>query len=350
MSHLKQRAEKICLNCNAQLEGPYCHICGQENIEPKESVWYLITHFFNDITHFDGKFFSTLGLLIKKPGFLSREYRLGRRAGYLNPIRMYIFTSALFFLIFFSFVDLSEKNINAGVVVEVGGKTPDEIRLLSPDSLKAFTSRVNGGKPVAHAELGNFFDSIKSKEGFHLTSSRYRSKQQYDSVLKAGVKKHNWLERKIIYKEIEANQKYQNNSNLFLSSFLSAFIHSFPKMLFISLPIFALFLQLLYKRQKDQYYVSHGIFSIHLYIFIFIIMLLMFGLSELRKITHWEWLGYLRGMLGISIFFYCFQAMRNFYQQGWGKTFVKFLLLTILSGFMIALLFIVFLLFSFMKI
>ena len=105
MSHLKERKEKNCLNCQATLYGRYCHVCGQENLEPKETVWHLVTHFFNDITHFDGKFFSTVKYLLRKPGFLSAEYMAGRRASYLNPIRMYVFTSAIFFLLLFAMKD-----------------------------------------------------------------------------------------------------------------------------------------------------------------------------------------------------------------------------------------------------
>jgi hypothetical protein len=70
-----------------RVHGKYCHICGQENIEPEETVWHLVTHFFNDITHFDGKFFSSLQLLIFKPGFSTAEYKMGRRSSYLNPVR-----------------------------------------------------------------------------------------------------------------------------------------------------------------------------------------------------------------------------------------------------------------------
>ena len=102
MSHLKERKEKNCLNCQATLFGRYCHVCGQENLEPKETVWHLIQHFFNDITHFDGKFFSTVKYLLRKPGFLSTEYVAGRRATYLNPIRMYVFTSAFFFIVLYA--------------------------------------------------------------------------------------------------------------------------------------------------------------------------------------------------------------------------------------------------------
>ena len=90
------------MNCQAELIGRYCHVCGQENLEPKETVLHLVQHFFNDITHFDGKFFETVKYMMRKPGFLSLEYMKGRRATYLNPIRMYVFTSAIFFLILFA--------------------------------------------------------------------------------------------------------------------------------------------------------------------------------------------------------------------------------------------------------
>ena len=102
MSHAPERLEKNCLNCGATVMGRYCHVCGQENVKPKESFWHLVTHFFNDVTHFDGKFFTTLKDLLLKPGFLSKEYMIGRRNSYLNPVRMYVFTSAIFFLLFFT--------------------------------------------------------------------------------------------------------------------------------------------------------------------------------------------------------------------------------------------------------
>lgn len=348
VSHLKERVEKICLNCKAELSGRFCHNCGQENIEPKESAWHLVTHFFNDITHFDGKFFSSTGLLIRKPGFLPRQYMLGRRASYLNPIRMYIFSSAVFFLFFFTVFHLAEKGIDRSTTIE--GKSIEEIRSLLPDSLKAFTTRINQGKPVAKDALEPFLDSLKNVGGFHFTSRKYGSKREYDSLLANGVKKHNWLERKLIYKELEINEKYHNRGGDALKSLSSIFLHSLPQMLFISLPFFALMLKLLYRRQKEYYYVSHGIFSIHFYIFIFIVFLSILTVGKIREMTHWEWIRYLEWLLRFSIFFYLYKAMRNFYLQSRAKTIIKFMLLTFSSVLLLFVLFAVFIIFSLMKI
>ena len=64
MSHLKERIEKDCLNCGTLVQGRFCQLCGQENVEVKESFFQLIKHFLADLTHFDGKLWKTLQLLL----------------------------------------------------------------------------------------------------------------------------------------------------------------------------------------------------------------------------------------------------------------------------------------------
>lgn len=97
MSHLKERNEKNCLNCGTTVAGRFCHQCGQENVEVKESFLQLLRHFVEDLTHFDGKLWKTLKLLLFKPGSLTKFYMDGKRASFIHPIRMYLFVSAVFF-------------------------------------------------------------------------------------------------------------------------------------------------------------------------------------------------------------------------------------------------------------
>jgi len=352
MSHLKERRGKDCLNCNAEVQGRYCHVCGQENIEPKESVWDLISHFFRDITHFDGKFFSTVKYLVIRPGFLSREYMIGRRASYVNPIRMYIFTSAFFFLIFFSFFKIDNDVITKGTTINK--KTIEEIALMDSLEFDAFTKDVNKevgrpAVPMTRAQFKNYFDSGIAKAGIHFTSGRYKSKAEYDSILKAGVKKHNWWQRELIYREIAINEKFKDNPKAMFSSFTNILLHSLPQMFFISLPLFALLLKLLYIRRKDYYYVNHGIFSLHFYIFIFIAMFVLFGLGKLNNQLDWTMITIIETLLCLGLFFYLYKAMRNFYKQRRAKTIFKFLILCFLLFIVLVLLFIIFLFFSLFK-
>ncbi len=353
MSHSAERKAKDCLNCGTITQGRYCHVCGQENLEPKESFWHLVNHFFSDITHFDGKFFTTLKDLLLKPGFLSTEYIKGRRASYLNPVRMYVFTSAIFFLLFFSFF-YSDKDTGINLTT-INGKTLAEIEELDSATFAAFTARINKeddkpAVPMTKAEFEGYKSKIFASSGLHFTSTRYRSKAHYDSLLASGEKKHNWLQRQFIYKEIAINERYNKDTNQMARALMSTLVHSVPQMLFISLPLLALILKLLYIRRKQYYYVSHGIFSLHLYIFLFIAMLVLFGLSKLNSSIHWGFLGLIFGLLIAGLFVYQYLAMRNFYRQGWFKTFLKFMLVNFLFLFVVSLLFVVFVFFSLFKI
>jgi hypothetical protein len=372
LSHLKERKEKNCLNCNAQVQGKYCHICGQENIETKESVWHLVLHFFNDITHFDGKFFSSLKYLITKPGFLPKEYLRGRRMSYLNPIRMYVFTSAIFFIVFFSVFKMDEHKIKEGLdniqresklnglqynyalttgeirveVILVGNvNEPDKINRKVIDSLTKLKAKQKDkdSNTVKRPEkdTADFALSFSDKE--------YGSKKQYDSIqlsLPAG-KRDGWFKKTFIYKDFELKERYgTDNQAVVLSRITDKFLHNIPSLLFLSLPFFGLFLKMLYYRKREVYYVNHGIFSIHYYIFCFIILLFYFGISRLSNFFPWAIWGWLKAIIWISIFFYLYKAMRNFYEQRRAKTIFKFVLLCLLLFFLLMILFSVFFLFS----
>ena len=348
LSHLKERVQQDCLNCNARVAGKFCQICGQENVEVVETTWQLVTHFFNDITHFDGKFFNTLRYLVFKPGFISSEYMKGRRASYLNPIRMYVFTSAIFFLIFFSMFHVDEKTIN--VSSKFSKSKLSDVELMDSASFAEFTSEINKGKPLSRQAFKERMDNDTLAKGFHFTSSKYKSTAEYDSMLAKGIKKHNWLERTLIHREIELNKKYNNDYKKILAAFVTSLQHSFPQMLFVSLPLFALSLQLFYFRRKKYYYTNHLIFSIHLYIFVFIILLVIMGLSQLHSYLHWDVFYWIIGLLYLYIFYYQYKSMRNFYQQGRLKTLLKFFLLNNMLFILIGILFTLFTFFSFLQI
>jgi hypothetical protein len=347
MSHLSHRKETNCLNCGTTVIGKYCHNCGQENIEPKESLWHLILHFFNDLTHFDGKFFSSLKDLLFKPGYLSKEYIKGRRASYLNPIRMYLFTSFTFFLVFFSLYRLPEKEFEINTF---NGKSMEQIDSLSDSNFKKFSGDVYGA-PMTRKKFHDYVDSIQLNGELNLftiekNKNHYANKKQYDSLIKVGAVKDGWLRRHLIYREFEINKKYSNQKGIFFSDLINSIMHHFPQMLFISLPLVALLLQLLYIRQKNFYYVAHAIFTIHLYIFVFIVMLIEIGISQLTHVHGLAWLNYINNLLTIAILFYLYKAMRNFYEQQRFKTILKYILFLLSFFILIILLFMIFALVS----
>lgn len=328
MSHLPERKEKICLNCKSVIYGRFCHICGQENMEPKETFWGLITHFIYDITHFDGKFFDTTKYLLFRPGFLAYEYLRGRRASYLNPIRMYVFTSAFFFILFFSFIN----NNDVGKVVLTDQKADlikKRIKLerrlsAEKDSLKR--ASINQQIIGLNAQIVKIDSQPDSSSWTLLDDRDSLTLAQYDSVqitLPPG-KQDNWLNRAWTRKKLGLNEKYHGDWNEIAAKAKEKFNHSVPQMMFVSLPLVALILQLLYIRRRQYYYVNHVIFTVYIYIAAYLLLLLFYGASALY---HWSLLGifkWLAFFIYLSIFYYVYKSMRNFYQQGRAKTILKF--------------------------
>jgi hypothetical protein len=402
VSHLKEREEKICLNCNAHLHGRYCHVCGQENLEPKESVWHLISHFFNDITHFDGKFFSTVKFLITKPGFLSKEYMLGRRASYLNPIRMYVFTSAFFFVILFSLTNAdkimkldenaNEKNrteksegikdwekqkakLEKTLKIERNDKDEDSSETIS--SIKDIDEQIAAAKKVygdtttrtfdkknlallmlranmdsikagMPADVGNILNNALAKKdsakknddnfnAFGISSDKYPSPEAYDSVQNKlpEASRDGWFKTLVKRKLIAINKEYHKDKRGYFEHVRENFMHSFPKILFISLPFFALILKLVYVRRKQFYYTSHGIFAIHLYCSTFILMLVMILATNLHDAVSWTWLHVITDVISFAVWIYMliyfYKALRKFYGQGRFKTFLKYCIISFLA-------------------
>ena len=91
--------ETACLNCGTPLVGAHCHGCGQRG-----HVHKTLSAFFHDllhaVLHFEGKVWRTLPMLAWRPGRLTREYIDGRRASYVSPIALFLFTIFLMFAVF----------------------------------------------------------------------------------------------------------------------------------------------------------------------------------------------------------------------------------------------------------
>jgi hypothetical protein len=366
LSHSPQRKEKDCLNCGTIVQGHYCQHCGQENIEPKETFWHMVTHFFYDITHFDGSFFVTLKDLLFKPGFLSKEYMKGRRKTYLHPVRMYVFTSAVFFLVFYSL--FSAKEIDGGASDKQG--LTDAILKAKKEALsKAKTKEDTVNVNEAFALLGlndqpktKATDTIASKTkdnngqginfNFENSVEDYKSVEEYDSIQKSlpEQKKDNWFVNMLIRRAIAINVKYDGDQSKIGMKIWDKFMHSFPYLLFVSLPLYALFLKLLYIRRKHFFYADHGVFLIHLYVFTFIALLLYFFIDKMEDITEWRWLGIIQAILLVTGMVYTVRAIKYYYEQRWGKTILKFIIFNILCLVAVLILFTGFLFLSFYQV
>jgi len=373
LSHRHQRKEKDCLNCGTIVAGKYCQSCGQENAEPKDTVLGLVQHFIYDITHFDGMFFSSLKLLLFKPGMLTRKYIEGKRAGYLNPIKMYVFISAVFFVIFFTFLnpvtairddsadarlgslkqvyndlvkvrDSSGLSYNAVALEKSIRETETKMAILTAqaheenESLRKITKRVGDSIILKSPGLGIKIDSgnLRSKmtggNGFlvGLPFANVEAYKLYQHNLPDSLQDKT-LKKAILYRMIRMKGEAGEDRLEPVREMMDRFFHAFPQLLFISLPLFALILSLLYIRKKQYYYVDHVIFSIHLFCATFIFILLYSFSNKLKTYTGLGIFTLLSALIFFGIYFYQYKALRNFYKQSRLNTILSFIVLNVLA-------------------
>ncbi|MBB6228528.1 hypothetical protein FHS79_002718 [Polymorphobacter multimanifer] len=106
-AHAPSHGGAACANCGTTLTGEFCSHCGQRAHFHRtlHEVGHEILH---GVTHFDGKTWTTLPMLLLSPGQLTREYIHGKRARYIAPVSLFLLVVFLMFFVF-SFVKITDN-------------------------------------------------------------------------------------------------------------------------------------------------------------------------------------------------------------------------------------------------
>jgi hypothetical protein len=336
------RQENDCLNCGTILQGSFCHKCGQENLQMKESFGHMLNHAVSDYFHFDYQFFNTLRPLLFKPGFLTNEYLLGRRAQYLHPVKMYIFISIIFFLLFFqeskrepAKVKLAkqteqkssekaktaiEKGISANKNLTAQQKKvlAENIKAYVPDTL---TKQINAelDRESKKAKAHNTDNSV----GFTFYDDDVNKLKTYDDYLTAQAKlpadsRDNMFERYLVKK----NYGWKSEGKKAKDVLSEGFQHNAPKMMFVLLPLFAVILKLAFWK-NHKLYVEHMIYAIHLHCYLFLFLAATMVL-KLMLPTDWDAVVFLIANATIIVItWYIYRSLRVVYNRSRLRTVSK---------------------------
>lgn len=111
--------QTICPNCGTAIVGHYCHECGQSAHLPR-SIGHIFHDILHGVLHFDSKGWRTLPMLVAHPGTLTRDYVEGKRARYVAPFPMFLFTV---FVMYFTFAMVGGPNVNLADAVQLDPKS-----------------------------------------------------------------------------------------------------------------------------------------------------------------------------------------------------------------------------------
>jgi hypothetical protein len=281
-----------CLNCGAYLWGNdlFCPKCGQKRLERDDMKFSrMISESFLDYFHFDSGFFKTIFQLVFKPGLLTMEYMEGKRKSYVEPFRLFLVISIIYFLL----LPLTRDSVNdhAGV-----------------------NSTTSSNRPGKTAEGKPYKFSLR---GMQLTAARQDSiRKEIDTIgLNKYVDKNfadeNWAIR-LMLKHAFKIIVYSGQS------FRKVLEHTASKLIFLLIPFIALLLKLLYFRSKRLYY-EHLIFSLHLHAFVFLVLVVVLLLDFFIPVDPLI-------VVLISLSYLLFALKKN-YTEKIGKTLGKFFLL-----------------------
>ncbi|MBZ4190103.1 DUF3667 domain-containing protein [Niabella beijingensis] len=357
MSGHKLRNEKTCLNCGHTVADHFCSHCGQENIEPRQTFHYLFTHFFEDLTHYDGKFWKTIKFLLFRPGRLTREFLAGRRMRYVPPVRLYIFLNFITFLLpvfLFPGHDKAKpktfKEREQELVTDIAAlkKAKDSL-----GSVLAKPSGLTGNIKAAYEEKlrdaleevdEDLADETRDLNALRTDTTNFdksgsvinigggnvpkgvHSVAQLDSVQKIPGDRMSKLDYVFAKKHIEL-WEYGYSNNQIRERMREAFIHNIPKALFLYMPLFAFFLWL-FHRKKKWWFFDHGIFTLHYFCFLLLLVTLLYfvlffsGLAGANTLAKTIEVSIIMAASGYS-FFYFFRAHSRVYGERKGVSRLK---------------------------
>lgn len=268
----RQRAS-FCRNCDAATSGNYCQQCGQATHLHVPSAREFLHEFIAHYVALEGKLWRSLKLLLFKPGFLSREYIEGRRVRYIEPLRLYLTFSIIFFALF---------KMGGGEIVNLG----------SSDAAPPAVSAPAPVAPPKQVEDANDAEEFKDKTRYWLG--------RLSPGLEQGAER---------YFALTPKERDDSTRRVFFSYT--------PYAIFLMMPVFAAYLKLLYLGSGRRYG-EHFLFALHSNAFAFL-MLSLFMLAD-----GWN---FVRFVLLTWLLFYLPTAMRRVYGGGRAMTALRWIVL-----------------------
>ena len=331
-----------CLNCGHPLDlsDKYCPNCAQANSTKKITIKDYLDEFFGTLISYDSRLLRTLSTLLIKPGKITKSYIDGKRISYTNPFRFLLSLAIIYFLIInfssnfskydkYGSQDFSKaENLVYEWANEINEEDTAELSV-TIDSLRKIVHYDNYIKqkrkrdstilldPIMYfkkIDQGSLSDRNNKKREFFTTLLKNDTIYDFQDVTDTYQIPHTF-ENKAIFNIANGFLKFQRSPGTFLSTLIS----KLPFVIFFFLPVFTLFIWLMYIRKKYSY-TDHLIFSFHNTALLFILLIISYLIDSIFKIqSNWIFL--------MIFSTYLFAAMRNFYGQSIFKTIVKYLFL-----------------------
>lgn len=318
-----------CLNCGTELLGPFCYFCGQPDRNFLRFFPVLLRDLMEDLFDLDSRFMRTMKPLLFKPGRLTRDYMEGRRFRYAPPMRLYIFSSIVFFLLaalMSSDLMTIEAAPGDNVSIEVAdapASKQQEVREALDQLPEDVRKKIDEEKLVIAGDK-------KGSIGFKSSDIQFNEKPWDRETNPVDIKwLPDWLNDRI-NDEIESSPQKAEQINANPNLIVDKVLDILPATMFILLPVVALIFKFWYLFAK-RYYIEHLIFALHNHAFLFVSLTLIL-LAEVGKSLFAasgqpmaaDVMNWLMIVIGAWIPLYLLISLRVAYRQNWFMTLCKY--------------------------
>ncbi|RUL73063.1 DUF3667 domain-containing protein [Dyella choica] len=358
MKELTSYEGALCANCQAPLQGEFCHHCGQSVHSVLRPVHGLWEEFFETFLHVDGRILHTIPALFLKPGFLTLEYFSGRRVRYIAPFRLMFVLCLLSFFALHLATDVITQRVQQrhqhGVLVDQGddfsqAQTPKQVQHQLDKKLDALEATRAVGNPAIVMQVDQAERKLRDRANARLaelgapasTSTASAARSDADDTGISNMPIHfSWAPDFVNERLAEFNRNIRKNGTALSHGtpterreawerLAAGTYGALPGTMLVLVPVFALLLKLFYVF-KRRLYMEHLIVSLHSHAFLFISLLLIViaGLLNtwLRPLAAWA--GYTAGALQAALILwvpaYLLIMQKRVYRQGWAMTVVKY--------------------------
>ncbi|HND89982.1 MAG TPA: DUF3667 domain-containing protein, partial [Saprospiraceae bacterium] len=359
-----------CPNCSQPLpdkEVVFCPHCGQQNQSSKVSMRDFLRRFFQHFTHLDNKFVRTVHDLFI-PGKMTEVYFRGKRKRYPHPVQLF-FIAMFFFLLTATpavvnltsitirdkdkkgeerfrgdtFYELLQRQANSLQLYHLMDSLPADMRtaehrrvvdsLLSRSHdapLREFQRLILLGKEAERKGSQAISDTA-----LHATTAI--SWTEADSIgMGVGVATYTFEVRDMVFfsdEELMRRYGIQGRVDRVLvrqslkmlhdpSALMKFYTGSFSWTMLVLAAVMALFMLLLYRRQK-RYYIEHFVFLLHGQSALLLVVALLFGLHRLLSLPSPKlWASGVMAWASISLLW----GLKRYYGGSWLGTTWRWLL------------------------
>lgn len=334
-----------CQNCGETLKGPFCHACGQKDSELRRPWWSLFNDVMDEFLSTDSRILRTILVLVVMPGMLTRDYLDGHRARYVTPMKLYLITTLIFFLLLeISNVALVQLEITRTPITSEQVEEEDldsldpaakaaigdlgkagETRPLSPEEVAALqkqletagldpeiidTATKGGTDKKAEDRVDTKFQIIMFMPLMETQAGAELAREMDDLNIQAEGSEEG---KKFLESIVAGFQAVLYDPELLNETFNTWL----PRAMLVLVPIFALMMRVMHWGGQ-RYYINQMIFSLHYHTYIFILMMPMIIIVPMLGT------GISGQLFALGAGGWLLVALKTSQRQGWIRTILKF--------------------------